>query len=190
MVSDKIKYRVEQKVEQCLRILGEFYNTKFNMPKIVYEIDSEFKETTGAHVVFEDWELHFNPILLVDNLEDFIKDIIPHEVAHLADLKINGVKEDTKNRRLFHGTSWRKAMEALGVPANTYHTFDTSSIKPKKSVSYEYKCDKCGKLKYLSPIGYFKTDPDDLLAHEKCPKKGNFKFIQKHGKTKKAEKID
>lgn len=79
-------------------------------------------------------KLEFNEVLAKENSEAF-KNTIIHEVAHLVTHRV------FPNAKQAHGPEFKKVMRRLGGVANTYHTYDVSTvISRKKKVRYEVKC--------------------------------------------------
>ncbi len=79
----------------------------------------------------ENWEIRLNPVLLAENGEQFIKEVVPHELAHLLTFRLFGKVPP-------HGREWRWMMEkVLGVPARRTHSFDVKSVQGR---SFTYRC--------------------------------------------------
>ena len=94
--------------------------------------------------------LNFNQVLLDENTEDFIKQTVPHEVAHL----IAGTVFPKIIRRMVegriikgspHGKEWATIMRMLGANPNRCHNYDISSVV-RKRITFDYRCDGCGRV--------------------------------------------
>jgi SprT protein len=75
--------------------------------------------------------IRLNPVLLQDNVEQFIERTPMHEAAHLLAFRKHGGNIDP------HGAEWRRVMWALGRPATRCHNYDVSTItgaRPKSVV--------------------------------------------------------
>lgn len=66
--------------------------------------------------------IQFNPILLDENPEDFIRQTVGHEVAHLGAFVKHGCGIKP------HGQEWSHVMWALRLPAKRCHNYDTSTV--------------------------------------------------------------
>lgn len=123
LLSNELRKKVEAKVKSTLEIAEKEYNQKFEMPEIRYDI----KNTHGGMAYYNAWLIRLNLILLVENEEEFINQTVPHEVAHLINLKVNKPAAG-KKRLMPHGKEWQAVMKVLGVPAKRCHTYDCTSI--------------------------------------------------------------
>lgn len=68
--------------------------------------------------------IDMNPVLLHENLEDFILRTPWHEAAHLISFRKHGMGIKP------HGPEWRRVMWAFGKPAKRCHNYDIG-ITPK-----------------------------------------------------------
>jgi len=111
--------------KECIEQV-RFYIAKANdklsihlpMPKIVFSI----KGTTAGRAWIGRNVIEFNPILLRDNVEDFLHRTPGHEVGHLAAHARFG--DDIKA----HGHEWQKVMWMLGLPATRCHNYDMTNV--------------------------------------------------------------
>lgn len=82
----------------------------------------------------ERWEIRLNPILLVENSDQFIDEVIAHEYAHLLVFALFGKVQP-------HGKEWQMMMtEIMGLPANRTHTFNTDNSVTRKYQHFTYRC--------------------------------------------------
>lgn len=79
------------------------------------------------------YQVNFDPILLVANQEEFLKQIVPHEVAHIITEHIHGHKVQA------HGDEWKAIMVLMGLEPLRCHTLDTS-ISKRKFTTYKFIC--------------------------------------------------
>lgn len=124
LLTPELKAKVEAKIQECFKIASEKYGTAFEMPEVRYDIKSH----TGGLAYYTRWLLRFNLILLVENEEHYVENVVPHEVAHLVNHRVN-VPAPGKKRLMPHGKEWNNVMGALGAPAAVYHKYDCSSIE-------------------------------------------------------------
>ena len=76
--------------------------------------------------------IRFNITLMMENKEDFIKNTVPHEVAHyVTDILAPECKP--------HGREWKAIMKLFGVLPVIYHNYETTNVRRVKK-PYLYKC--------------------------------------------------
>ena len=91
-------------------------------------------------------KVEFNSVLLMENLDDFLGQTVPHEVAHCVDDLLDARTRWMKGalRRWDytrpHGKSWARVMGWFGCPATRCHSYDTSNIQTGRK-RFEYACD-------------------------------------------------
>ncbi|MGI0075851.1 MAG: SprT-like domain-containing protein [Nitrosopumilaceae archaeon] len=147
-VSQSVHELVVAKIETCIRMANKRYDKSFGFPTINYSI----KNRTAGLAYGRRWEIKFNPILLKENLNEFINRTVPHEFAHLVVWDVY----DT----IGHGPRWKHVMCVFGEPNPTrYHSYDTSNCTVRQirrrnechsRYQYKYRCD-CRVL-YISSI--------------------------------------
>ncbi|MGK3374092.1 SprT family zinc-dependent metalloprotease, partial [Citrobacter youngae] len=71
----------------------------------------------------------------MENVDAFVNEVVPHELAHLLVWKYFG-------RVPPHGKEWKWMMESvLGVPARRTHQFELQSVQ-RKTFTYRCKCQE------------------------------------------------
>ena len=76
--------------------------------------------------------IKFNRTLLLENSDEFIRQVVPHELAHLIVYQVFG-------RVKPHGQEWKAVMTQLfNLPADTCHQFDVESVQGKM---FAYQCE-------------------------------------------------
>ena len=69
-------------------------------------------------------------------MDDFLEEVVPHEVCHLLAYKLFGKVRP-------HGKEWQSLMiELFGLKGQTYHQMDVTKVKGK---SFNYQCE-CGPI--------------------------------------------
>jgi SprT protein len=123
---------VIQKVEQCINHASSYFKQSFRLPKISF---NQRGKIAGC-ARLQSNELRFNPVLLSDNMDDFLEEVIPHEVCHLLAYKLFGKVRP-------HGKEWQSLMiELFDLKGQTYHQMDVTKVKGK---SFNYQCE-CGPI--------------------------------------------
>lgn len=122
-----LKMQVQRQLKRDLDTANCFFQKEFQAPIISYNV----RGLKAGVAYLQRNEVRFNPILLEENGQDFIRQVVPHELAHILVYQQFG-------RVAPHGKEWKMMMETvLGVPAETYHCFDTTNVAKQ----FNYICD-------------------------------------------------
>jgi SprT protein len=121
---------IEDRVLECMAIVrSKFPNTSFENPSVHFDIVG----TKGGCAKFKDWSLHFNLKLAEANLQEYLSQVVPHEIAHLVDFK--------KYNGWGHKRTWKHIMiHVFSLTPDRCHQMDTSEVKTKKYDTYIYVC--------------------------------------------------
>ena len=123
----QLKMQLRRRLEQCLRLAEEHFKRSFKAPEISFELRGV--KAGVAHL--QENLLRFNPILLQENAEEFLYQVVPHELAHLLVYQLFG-------RVKPHGREWQGMMQGVfGLPAETCHRFDVASVQGD---TFGYRC--------------------------------------------------
>ena len=107
----------------------------------------------------ENGALFFNEILAKNNFEAYLKEIIPHEVAHYIQMIW---WPDSRA----HGVEFKRVVGVFGVPARAYHMLNCEGIKQRKERRIECMCGCEGKVWNLAMRRRAGVENKELL----CPK--------------------
>ncbi|TKB53034.1 SprT family zinc-dependent metalloprotease [Ferrimonas aestuarii] len=119
--------QVQRKVEACYQLAESQLQRAFPRPEISFALRGQ--SAGAAHL--QQNKLRFNPVLLEQNLEAFINEVVPHEVAHLLTWQLYG-------RVRPHGREWQGIMwQIFQVEPKTKHQFDVSSVQQRQ---FAYRC--------------------------------------------------
>lgn len=130
MVSEELQDEVRQVViDSVERVQAHYPNEVFPPILITYERSY----TTAGWAKCLQYQVNFDPILLVANRNEFLKQIVPHEVAHILAEHIHG--HDIAP----HGQEWKDMMILLGLSPDRCHKLDTS-ISKRKFTTYKFAC--------------------------------------------------
>lgn len=123
----QLKMQVQRQLQRDLHKANSFFNKQFIAPTISYAV----RGMKAGVAYLQQNEVRFNPVLLLENGQDFIKQVVPHELAHILVYQHFGRVQP-------HGKEWKMMMEqVLNVPAETYHCFDTTNVSGQ---SFNYRC--------------------------------------------------
>lgn len=101
-------------------------------------------------------EIRFNPYLMNKYGEEFIKEVVPHECAHLVVYRLHQLKKyKSKIKPKPHGTEWKFVMQEIyGLKPRVTHSFEVKDSTMKR-FPYECACD--GKVHQLTVIRHNKV---------------------------------
>lgn len=140
---------LEQARHKCLRALVKaelFLDRELPMPQIRFDLSGKtagifqyrtLQGSRGRRMDTNALVVRLNTTLLFNHSEVFIKEVIPHEISHLAAYSHYGTQVRP------HGKEWQNLMEnCFGLPANIYHNFPVSNAR-RHARPYAYQC-VCG----------------------------------------------
>ena len=127
MISPLLKMQVQRQLKRDLDKANAYFNKQFSPPSVNYAV----RGVKAGVAYLQQNEIRLNPVLLAENGEAFIRQVVPHELAHLLVYQQFGRVQP-------HGKEWQMMMEqVLGVPAETTHCFDTQNVQGKR---FAYRC--------------------------------------------------
>lgn len=122
-----LKMQVQRKLAESLRLAEDYFNREFPIPSVSYDV----RGMKAGVAYLQKNEIKFNRTLLLENPEEFIRQVVPHELAHLIVYQIFG-------RVKPHGQEWQNVMNTIfHLPADTCHQFDVKNVQGK---TFEYRC--------------------------------------------------
>lgn len=122
-----LKMQVLRKLAESLRLAEIHFQRKFSQPLVTYDL----RGTKAGVAYLQQNAIKFNRTLLLENAEEFIRQVVPHELAHLIVYQVFG-------RVRPHGKEWQGVMNHIfHLPADTCHQFDTQSVQGQ---TFEYQC--------------------------------------------------
>jgi SprT protein len=119
-------------VEQLYIKAEKHYNRKFTRP--IVEINLKGRTAGYAHY---SGKLQFNPILYKENVQEFLAQTLPHEIAHLIAVELYGFQKGKG-----HGAAWQSVMvNCFNRSPDRCHKYDVSNstVRTVKRV-YQYEC--------------------------------------------------
>lgn len=136
-MSENIKSQIEARVLECMEIVrAKFRLTEFQNPSVHFDVSG----TKGGFAKYQDWSIHFNLDLAKNNMEQYLNQTVPHEVAHLVDFKKYG--------GWGHKRTWKAIMiHVFGLKPDRCHSMDVSEVKTRKYDTYIYTCN-CPSLEH------------------------------------------
>ncbi|MCQ9425069.1 SprT family zinc-dependent metalloprotease [Pseudomonas sp. LJDD11] len=115
-------------VEACYQKAEAFFKRPFKRPLVSFKLRGQ--KAGVAHL--QENLLRFNPKLYQENHEDFLRQTVPHEVAHLIAHQLFGSKIQP------HGEEWQLIMRGVyELPPNRCHTY---AVERRQVTRYIYRC--------------------------------------------------
>lgn len=145
MLTEEQKEDICASVEMYLERADEQYGVNIPRPKVVFDT----KGTVAGWACWFDRKLNFNPILCAENFEDFLFQIVPHEVAHwIEDAMIFHHKKWQRlysgRRRQVHGRQWKSVMRTLGAEPKRCHSYSVATVLARKRKRVKLWEARCG----------------------------------------------
>ena len=111
-----LKMQVQRKLAETLQLAENHFQRTFSVPTISYEL----RGVKAGVAYLQKNEIKFNRTLLLENSDEFIRQVVPHELKP-------------------HGQEWQSVMTQLfNLPADTCHQFDVENVQGKM---FAYQCE-------------------------------------------------
>ena len=113
------------RVEACYQLAEAFFKQRFARPQISFKLRGQ--KAGVAHLTEN--KLRFNPQLYRDNREDFLRQTVAHEVAHLIAHQLFGPRIQP------HGEEWQLIMRGdYELPADRCHSYEVQRRKVSRFI--------------------------------------------------------
>ncbi len=158
----------EQLISQ-VAVFVEMGNSKMGtnlpMPTVVFKK----RGACGGTALSSKNELDFNSGLASENFDEYMNQVVPHEVAHLLkDKKYGSARGRGPNSA--HGSNWQRVMMTLGVRPDRTHSMDVSNQSTRRPQNkFIYRCEGCQKEIVMGPKHHKKVlAGNSRLRHKGC----------------------
>lgn len=160
MPNEVIRQRIVDLVQSLREKASAHFGRDIPMPGIFYDCTG----TRGGY--HRKGTLHFNPVLLEENTEEFIATTVPHEMAHhvqyivypetltsspawmvRADWSDPFARESSRKRRSIHGEKWKSIMHLFGVVPDRCHDYDVTNAVRRRFERFPLYCG-CDTVRY------------------------------------------
>jgi SprT protein len=119
---------IMHRLEECYQLAERHFNRPFPRPQVTLDLRGQ---KAGVAYLYRNL-LRFNGQLYRENAEDFLRQTVPHEAAHLLAHALYG------ERIRPHGKEWKGLMTGLfGLPALRCHDYQ---VPRRRSTRYLYRC--------------------------------------------------
>lgn len=120
--------QLNTRVETCYQQAEAFFKRTFKRPVVSFKLRGQKAGVAHLHENL----LRFNPQLYRENSEDFLRQTVPHEVAHLIAHQLFGGAIQP------HGEEWQLIMRGVyELPPNRCHTY---AVQRRSVTRYIYRC--------------------------------------------------
>ena len=126
-------------VQQSVRMYVEKARTRYNKQFPIPVVRFDLRGRTGGQAIIQENVIRVNSMLLAENFEDYIKQTIGHEVAHLIAHAVYG--HGIGRRIKPHGYEWKSVMHVFGLTADRCHQYDTSNARVRNTRKFVYSCN-------------------------------------------------
>lgn len=92
------------------------------LPIVFFKTGSTAGYARSRGLYIRQFNVEFNTVAIKNNREDMLNDTIPHEIAHIVDMYVNGKSDG-------HGPKWKRIAKALGCKAQRCHNYDIAEAR-------------------------------------------------------------
>jgi len=126
LTSDFIEVKREaiRRTNEAVDLINNKLGLRLKYPTVRFAL----KGGTAGKAWWGENLIEYNPTLLGQNVEDFLRQTVRHEVAHL------GARAKWGGSIKPHGREWASCCWFLGIPATRCHNYDTKLV-PTRSTS-------------------------------------------------------
>ena len=122
------------KINEGFNKAEKIFKKKFD---VYLYLNKQLNSTAGLAILQKnnkkkEYVIELNLRMLEKYGEKFINDVIPHEICHIVDLKLNGISS--------HGGKFQKIGKALGYSVKSRHDFEKISKRNCKVIVMKCKC--------------------------------------------------
>lgn len=129
-----------QQAQQCLAQSVAKASAVLQRDIALPELSFRQRGRIAGSARLQDYEIRLNPVLLAENPDEFMREVIPHELCHLLVWRLYA-RGNRKGRIKPHGREWKALMwEIFGLQGSACHQMDIKSVQGRQ---FNYRCN-CG----------------------------------------------
>lgn len=134
MPDKNVKRAIFEAVEECYEKANRFYGLDLKIPEIQFwsklQVNGSIRWNTRTKTVYY---IRFNTTQAKGDIDKFLKDTVPHEVAHHVDIARRG--------RTLHDLAWKSICLRLGGSGSRCTMYNMKDVPvPKGYFAYACKC--------------------------------------------------
>jgi len=141
MTASELKSKAIESIKHYTDLGNKVFNTNMTYPKA----DFSLRGTVGGKYATSRHTVIVNMILFAENVDKYLNQTIPHEVAHAFQRHIYGHYKQSGysvKRIMPHGNEWKRIMLSMGKDPKRCHNYDTSNSTARTvSRDYSYSCN-------------------------------------------------
>lgn len=134
-VPSALRLKARECIATFVQLANERLGAQMPMPTCSFDLRGKIagKAWSGRRGQGAVLHVQLNSVLFQENVQSFMQDTIPHEVAHLVTRKLHGRAVAS------HGPEWQRVMRALGVEPQRTHRYDVSNAAVASRL-YRFSC--------------------------------------------------
>lgn len=128
-VPNALRLRARERIAHYVQRANTELNARLPMPTCSFDLRGK----VAGKALGKQNHLQLNAVLFMENVDAFLADTIPHEVAHLITGKLYSQQATP------HGKEWQEVMRKMGLSPTRCHSFDTANAAVASTL-YRYRC--------------------------------------------------
>ncbi|MES9831063.1 MAG: SprT-like domain-containing protein [Candidatus Thiodiazotropha sp. DIVDIV] len=134
MNKSQLQSEASLRTRQLLASAEQHFGLAPSHPSILFDLKGK---AAGMLILHKNGlsKIRYNPDLLENYGQKFLKQTVPHEVAHLVARSLYGPTIKP------HGKEWQAIMSFFKTPAIRCHSFDTKLSTVRSMRYFEYRCN-------------------------------------------------
>ena len=120
----EVKHEAIRRTNEAVDVINKKLGLRLKYPTVRFSL----RGTTAGKAWWDRNLIEYSPSLLAGNVEDFLRQTVRHEVAHL------GARAKWGASIKPHGKEWCSCCWHLGIPATRCHSYDTAVV-PTRATS-------------------------------------------------------
>lgn len=175
-VTAQQKAHITSMVRKAIADASAYYDCEFDMPTVTFDSRGTNRAGYASH---HKWLVNFHAGYVQHFYDDYIKETIVHEVAHLITGKMypdtlgrrahNGRRWVTVKKASHHGSEWKNVMvNVFHTEPSRCHNWQLPGVTRRSSTRVEYKCKGCGATVGLGPKQHQKQQAGANYSHKGC----------------------
>ena len=116
--------------QRCIATLNRALSREDPLPRLRFDLRGH----CAGQARYADWTVRLNHALLLAHGEAFVRDTVPHEIAHLVAHAVHGPVIRP------HGAEWRALMARLGAEPRVCHDYPVTPARRTASFAYRCQC--------------------------------------------------
>lgn len=144
--------QVNSRITELMEIVRQ-QEPEFARPIVTYYSNKQ----AAGQASYKGWEVRFNSVHLVENMESMLHETVAHEIAHLVVWHIWKFKGKPLPRPKPHGREWQRIMvQWFKVSPERQHNYSMANVNTKSQRRHAATCGCAGRTHQISTTRYHK----------------------------------